>query len=37
LTFGRTALFFYIVHLYLHGLIGLAFPNGTPLGRMYLL
>jgi len=35
LTFGRTALFFYIVHLYMYGLIGLAFPNGMLLGRMY--
>ena len=36
LVFGRTALFFYIVHLYLYGLTGLAFPKGMPFGWMYL-
>lgn len=36
LTFGRSPLFFYIVHLYLFALIGFAFPNGTTLPRMYL-
>jgi uncharacterized membrane protein len=29
LIFGRAALFFYVVHLYLYGLIGLAFPGGA--------
>ena len=36
LVFGRTALFFYIVHLYIYGLSGLPFPNGIPFGWMYL-
>jgi len=27
LTFGRVALFFYVVHLYLYGFIGLAIPD----------
>jgi uncharacterized membrane protein len=36
LVFGRTALFFYIVHLYVYGLTGLAFPKGIPFGWMYL-
>jgi uncharacterized membrane protein len=36
LIFGRTALFFYVVHLYLYAIIGLAFPNGTSWQRMYL-
>ena len=36
LVFGRTALFFYIVHLYVFALMGLAFPKGVPLGWMYL-
>jgi uncharacterized membrane protein len=36
LVFGRTALFFYIVHLYVYGLTGLAFPKGIPLSWMYL-
>jgi uncharacterized membrane protein len=35
LAFGRTPLFFYIVHLYLFALIGFAFPDGTTLPRMY--
>jgi uncharacterized membrane protein len=36
LVFGRTALFFYIAHLYVYGLIGLPFPSGLPFGGMYL-
>lgn len=36
LVFGRTALFFYVVHLYVYGLIGLAFPDGSPFGLMYM-
>lgn len=36
LIFGRTALFFYIVHLYLYAVIGFAFPHGTSYGLMYL-
>jgi uncharacterized membrane protein len=35
LLFGQTALFFYVVHLYVYALIGLAFPHGTSLGVMY--
>jgi uncharacterized membrane protein len=37
LIFGRSALFFYIVHLYLYGVIGIAFPKGTSYPFMYLL
>ena len=39
LVFGRTALFFYIVHLYLYALIGLAVAGekGTGFPMMYLL
>jgi uncharacterized membrane protein len=36
LIFGRSALFFYVVHLYLYATIGLAFPNGTSYQLMYL-
>jgi uncharacterized membrane protein len=35
LFFGRVPLFFYIVHLYLYLVIGLAFPSGTSLPMMY--
>jgi uncharacterized membrane protein len=36
LAFGRSPLFFYIAHLYLYGLIGLAIdPNGIGIARMY--
>ena len=35
LTFGRTALFFYIVHLYLYALIGFGFPHGAALRVVY--
>lgn len=34
-VFGRTALFFYLVHLYLYGLLGYAFPTGTSFAVMY--
>jgi uncharacterized membrane protein len=36
LIFGQSALFFYIVHLYLYAAIGFAFPDGTSYQRMYL-
>jgi len=29
IVFGRTALFFYIIHLYIYLIIGLLFPNGA--------
>jgi len=35
LTFGRTALFFYVVHLYLYALIGFLIPGKTRLALMY--
>jgi uncharacterized membrane protein len=35
LTFGRTAFFFYIAHLYVYALIGLFFPQGSGLILMY--
>lgn len=35
LVFGRTALFFYLVHLYLYGLLGYAFPAGASFAVMY--
>jgi uncharacterized membrane protein len=36
LVFGSTALFFYLAHLYLYALVGLAFQNGTSFPLMYL-
>lgn len=36
LIFGRTALFFYVVHMYLYAIIGFAFPSGTSYQLMYL-
>jgi uncharacterized membrane protein len=36
-TFGQTALFFYIVHLYLYAFIGIAFPQGTGYGLLYVI
>ncbi|MEW6379106.1 MAG: heparan-alpha-glucosaminide N-acetyltransferase domain-containing protein [bacterium] len=35
LTFGRTALFFYIVHLYLYGLMGFFIPGDASLPMVY--
>ncbi len=35
LVFGRTSLFFYIAHLYLFAIIGLAFPHGAPIAVVY--
>jgi uncharacterized membrane protein len=37
LVFGQTALFFYIVHLYLFAFIGIAFPRGTGYGLLYVI
>ena len=36
LTFGKTALFFYVVHMYLYALSGFAFPDGAGLAVVYL-
>ncbi len=37
LTFGRTALFFYILHIWLYLLLGLPFRDGTGYGLLYLM
>lgn len=37
LIFGQTALFFYIIHLYLFAFIGIAFPQGTGYGLLYVI
>jgi uncharacterized membrane protein len=37
LTFGRTALFFYILHIWLYMLLGLPFRDGTGFGVMYMI
>lgn len=34
-VFGRTPLFFYVIHLYVYALIGLALPRPTTLAGMY--
>ena len=36
LVFGRAALFFYLVHLWIYGLTGFFFPGGSSLAVMYL-
>ena len=35
-VFGRSALFFYITHLYLYALMGWVFPHGVGLAQMVL-
>jgi len=35
LVFGRSALFFYIIHLYIYFIIGAIFPKGTSLELFY--
>ncbi len=35
LTFGKTAMFFYLLHLYLYGLLGYLFPQGVEVYLMY--
>jgi uncharacterized membrane protein len=37
LVFGQTAMFFYIVHLYLYALLGALFPKGCSIEIMYAL
>jgi uncharacterized membrane protein len=37
LVFGKTALFFYILHLYMFALVGFLFPTGLNLALMYLI
>jgi len=36
-VFGQTAMFFYITHLYVYALIGIAFPKGAAIEIMYVL
>ncbi len=36
-VFGQTAMFFYILHLYLYAIMGLGFRGGTSAGMMYLM
>jgi len=35
LIFGQTAMFFYIIHLYVYALMGAAFPKGSSIEIMY--
>lgn len=35
-VFGQTAMFFYLAHLYLYALMGIAFRSGCSIGVMYL-
>lgn len=37
MLFGRTAMFFYLIHLYIYALIGFFFPIGTGHGMLYLI
>lgn len=37
LIFGQTAMFFYILHLWLYAVIGISFPKGCSMGLMYLM
>ena len=37
LVFGRAALFFYLLHLWIYGILGLFFRSGCGLATMYLL
>ncbi|MEO0896398.1 MAG: heparan-alpha-glucosaminide N-acetyltransferase domain-containing protein [Bacteroidota bacterium] len=37
IVFGQSALFFYVIHLYLYAIIGSAFPDGTSFLIMYVL
>ena len=37
LTFGRTALFFYILHIWLYMILGLPFRDGSGFGVMYMI
>lgn len=34
-VFGKAALFFYVLHLYLYAFVGMAFPEGSGLGVTY--
>jgi len=37
LIFGQTAMFFYLIHLYVYALIGIAFPRGSDIKLLYIL
>lgn len=37
LVFGQTAMFFYIVHLYIYALLGIPFPTGAAIWLLYII
>lgn len=37
LIFGQTSMFFYLLHLYVYAIIGIAFPRGSDINLLYFL